>query len=304
VFVTGYATGTDFETDYVTMAYDAASGSPLWQRRYDGPVHREDDAHVIAVSPNGSTVFVSGDSDGPTAFDMATVAYDAATGSPIWLARETGVPDSATVPAGMTVSPDGSKVFITATSGATFVGEDFITVAYDAASGSRIWFERYDGPPGDSDAATDLAVSPDGSKVFVTGSSYGVHRSDFATLAYDAATGEGLWIARYNDPANGYDDPFSMAVSPDGFRVFVAGKVSRDKSSFVMATVAYDAESGSIVWARRYHDFAHISNNAYSVSAAPDGSNVYVSGYTYLLDGRIRHTSPSLTILRRARSPG
>ena len=51
--------------------------------------------------------------------------------------------------------------------------------------------------------------------MFVTGSSQGVGSgSDYATVAYSAATGTRLWVRRYNGPANGNDGASSVRVSP------------------------------------------------------------------------------------------
>jgi hypothetical protein len=46
-----------------------------------------------------------------------------------------------------------------------------------------------------------VAASRDGTKVFVTGSSYTrATATDYATVAYDAVTGTRLWAKRYNNP--------------------------------------------------------------------------------------------------------
>src|SRR5437879_2104321 len=37
VFVTGQSTGSSFNIDYATIAYDASTGAKLWVKRYDGP---------------------------------------------------------------------------------------------------------------------------------------------------------------------------------------------------------------------------------------------------------------------------
>jgi DNA-binding beta-propeller fold protein YncE len=42
-----------------------------------------------------------------------------------------------------------------------------------AAGGSQLWLARYDGPGHGSDEAQSVAVSPDGTKVYVTGTSQG-----------------------------------------------------------------------------------------------------------------------------------
>jgi hypothetical protein len=83
------------------------------------------------------------------------------------------------------------------------------------------------------------AATTDGSKVFVTGSSYGSTSNDYATVAYDASTGTGLWVRRYNGPRNGNDDASALGASPDGSAVFVTGEIIGSTSSFDYATIAY-----------------------------------------------------------------
>lgn len=69
--------GTDY--DYATVAYDAVTGAELWVARFDGPASGDDRATALGVSPDGSTVYVAGTSEGDgTSYDIATVAYDAA----------------------------------------------------------------------------------------------------------------------------------------------------------------------------------------------------------------------------------
>ena len=70
--------GATSDYDYATLAYDSASGASLWTRRYDGPASLRDDAVALAVSPDGSRVFVTGSSaTSANDDDYATVAYSA-----------------------------------------------------------------------------------------------------------------------------------------------------------------------------------------------------------------------------------
>ena len=62
---------------------------------------------------------------------------------------------------------------------------DYTTVAYEGSAGTVLWTRRYDGPANEGDYAYAVAVSPDGSKVAVTGGSFGSGTSyDFVTVAY------------------------------------------------------------------------------------------------------------------------
>src|SRR5204863_9772161 len=89
---------------------------------------------------------------------------------------------------------------------------------------AQVWASRYNGPANGNDVANAMSVSPDGARVFVTGSSAGpTGSSDYATVAYDVATGAPLWRARYNGPGNNADIAKAIAVSPGGSAVFVTG---------------------------------------------------------------------------------
>ncbi len=240
VFVTGSSRGTRSGEDYATAAYSAATGARLWVKRYNGPGNGADRAFSVAVSPGGSTVFVTGSSDGTTSGrDYATVAYSAATGAQLWARRYNGPANRDDGAASVAVSPGRGKVFVTGQSTGATSREDYATVAYSAATGARLWTRRYNGPGNSFDGAAFLAVGPGGNTVFVTGESIGATSGpDYATIAYGSATGARLWARRYNGP-NGSDVAHSVAVSPTGGTVFVTGDSFGVTSGWDYATVAY-----------------------------------------------------------------
>jgi hypothetical protein len=226
---------------YATIAYNPATGATLWTRHYYGLGIADGSnlAVAVAASPTGGAAFVTGTSTGAgQGSDYATIAYDASTGATLWKRRYNGLDRDAAE----AVSPDGTAVFVTgASAGAPGSGrEDYATVGYNAVTGATLWERRYDGPAGDN-AAKAVAVSPDGSTVYVTGESKGPGTGmDYATVAYNAATGAQRWASRYNDPGNLDDDPAAVAVSPATGNVFVTGNITSELSeTSAMATVAY-----------------------------------------------------------------
>ena len=278
IFVTGRSLGSGTRDDYATVAYDAGTGAQLWANRYDGDGNNIDEARALGVTSDGAKVFVTGRSRGPGGgYDYATVGYDGATGDQLWVSRYHGPGFHKDDALALGVSPDGTKVFVTGWSAGSNATEDYATVAYDAATGTELWVARYDGPGHSTDEAWALAVSPDGSKVLVTGRSVGTGL-DYATVAYDSATGAQLWATRYNGPAGSYDDARALAVSADGSRLFVTGSSGASGGGDDYATVAYDAGTGAQLWARRYDSQGNDYDEASALGLSADGSAVYVTG--------------------------
>src|SRR5712691_9108393 len=245
----------------------------------------------MAVSPGGGRVFVTGESSsgratgGHSETDSETVAYSAATGRQLWVSRYHG-PGNGSAPTAVAVSRGGRRVFVTGIASGWGTGPDYATVAYSAATGRRLWVSHYDGPaigPGnDYDGASAVAVSPGGATVFVTGTSTGrrTGQSDYATVAYGAATGRQLWARRYNGPANRLDGAPAVAVSPAGGRVFVTGTSDGRATKSDYATVTYGAATGRQLWARRYNGPANGFDGASAVAVSPGGATVFVTGYS------------------------
>lgn len=299
VVVTGWSYGGGAtQGDYATVAYNASSGARLWVSRYNGPTNGEDAATAVALSHDGSTVFVTGESQGTTGQSQgtigknyATVAYAARTGAELWVARFAGTGSRSSdtiqgfVSPSLGVTPDGSEVFITGGKAVAGGILNYATVAYDASTGEKLWARGYNGPGNGDDVAHSVVVSPDGSRVFVTGQSTGAgtHRYafenlDYLTIAYDSSTGAELWLKRYNGPKGGEDAAYALAVSPDGSRVFITGAskgIGTGPTDY--GTVAY-TDAGAELWVGRYDDPAHRVDVALAIAVSPDGSKVFVVG--------------------------
>jgi WD40 repeat protein len=281
VFVTGFSVGDSTGTDYATVAYDASTGAMLWAKRYDGGQGGDrDQPAAIAVDPGGSRVFVTGFSNAtPDVPEWATIAYDASTGARLWVRRFDGPDDLGDDARAIDVSPDGATVFVAGV--ASVAGSsDSQTLAYRASDGSRIWSRRYNGPGDGLDGVAAIAASPDGSAVFVTGTSDGAATfADYATVAYAASDGATLWTKRHNDSIDGDDFARAVGVSPDGALVFVTGSTAAVTRNDNYTTIAYAADTGTKIWQKSYNGPPDSIDRAYAIAVSTDG--VYVTGYSH-----------------------
>ncbi|HEX6934716.1 MAG TPA: PQQ-binding-like beta-propeller repeat protein [Streptosporangiaceae bacterium] len=276
VFVTG-----ESNSGYATIAYQASTGARLWVQRYHGATNWTDTAAAIAVSPTGNAVYVTGTSVGKTPGDYATIAYNARTGARLWVKRYNGPGNSYDTAFAIAVSPNAKTVIVTGGNGGILTDTDYVTIAYSAATGARVWLKRYDGPAGLDDAGISLAVNKAGTTVFVTGTSWSAQTAyDIATIAYRLSDGAQLWLKRYNGPGNGDDTGLSVAVSPSGTSVFVGGESIGATSADDYVTIAYNAATGARQWVTRYNGTGNARDQAHGLAVNPVGTTVYITGHS------------------------
>lgn len=270
---------------------------PAWMAVYDHPtgggdVLGDDHATAVALSPDGSRLFVVGTStDRDTGKDIAVVAVDAATGTQLWVARHHAPSDGGEVPMDIAVAPDGARVFVAGVEDFVLAGPDgpgdgrFVTLAYDASTGERLWAATLEGSGPGSSVAFAVEPAPDGSRVYVSGPRAGPDGSlELSTIAYEAGTGEEAWRAsRPGVGAEGLDAlRTELAVSPDGSRVYVAGSegltpVSRPADYLVVAYEVGDPRRlGDQVWAVG-HD-AGGQGVVRDLAVSPDGRSLFLAG--------------------------
>lgn len=76
------------------------------------------------------------------------------------------------------VSPDSSIVIVTGSSYSSATTLGWVTIAYRASTGAKLWRKRHDGPASDD---VPSALDASASAVFVTGSSRDPSSAEFET---------------------------------------------------------------------------------------------------------------------------
>jgi DNA-binding beta-propeller fold protein YncE len=275
----------DQSLSWRTIAYNAASGAERWTAVFDGGKKSWDWPGAMAVSPDGSTVYVAGTAGNDLYIDgdYAIVAYDTAEGDVRWETvydHNTGGIEEVH---GIELSPDGTRVYVTGENG-TEHAPDYVTIAVDTDSGDVAWAREYKVKENGLDLGVSVAVGEalgDGARhvVYVTGASTAA-TMDHATIAYDH-DGEQLWVTRHQGPL-GEDNGLYNALSPDGSTLYVTGDITIAALAtgwdYDWRTYAIDTATGAIGWSKDYTGVKPGLDRPMAIALAPDGSKLYVSG--------------------------
>jgi putative pyrroloquinoline-quinone binding quinoprotein len=155
---------------------------------------------------------------------------------------------------GLAVSPDGTTVYETCSGRVSGKGSYIAVIAYDAATGQQRWLRLYDRVKPAGAALGAVAVSPDGTTVYVAGQAGALLPSSYSllVLAY-RATGTLKWATRYGNRYTGgayaggaFGGP--IVLGPGGNDLYVAGTVSSKYGHYVAATFAFGAATGRCLW--------------------------------------------------------
>ncbi len=230
VYVTGSSQDQYYNDNYTTIKYDSL-GTQLWVASYDNGFN---DSAVDLVVDNLGSLYVTGISANGTANDYASVKYDAANGSQLWVSRyDNGDEDQAI---GLTVN-DAGDIYVTGSSKNSSGKFDYATIKYDKNTGTVIWFSRYDN--GEIDTAKDLAIDDTGNIYIFGTSKASAGNQDYATIKYSSQTGDEIWVVRHD---SGFIDT-AIALSVDTNSFYVTG-FRAGNNNIDYATIKYTQSTG------------------------------------------------------------
>jgi len=144
---------------------------------------------------------------------------------------------------------------------------------------------KYNGPGGDWDGASALAVDDSGN-VYITGSSEGIGTGhDYTTIKYDN-DGNEVWVAGHSEPGDVDDEAYAIALDGSG-NVYVTGIANwYDRTSGDYVTIKYGSDSNEPVWVARYNGAGDLQDIALDM-ALDDSGNIYVTGISDYIRGTI-----------------
>ncbi len=280
--------GSSVGFDYIVLKFNSTTGASMWGTegagyprpfRYNGPGNGDDILADIKLPPAGEgggtppdpvRVLMTGTSYGGTATknDWATLSISNSDpfnlNDPAWLRRTTlpGNEVATSIDAKYNTTPNPPVIvnaFVTGYSD-TGVGatNDYRTTSYDPNLG-EVWTATYNGPGNKHDMANKVLYDRFVDTLFVSGDSWGVQSGyDIATIAYDPATGQSLWIPRYPpfgaarfNPANKEDRMLDLIADKNG-NSYVVGK-SFTVATFDLVAVSYTLD-GAVRWLERDYD--------------------------------------------------
>jgi 6-phosphogluconolactonase (cycloisomerase 2 family) len=229
-------------------------------------------AKSVAVSPDGNHVYVVGYFDGA----VAVFCRDGATGELTFVeVKRADDPDVFYMlgASSVTVSPDGAHVYV-----AAYVNRAVVTFSRNPATGALNWESMALEGAGEVDGlegVRSVAVSPDGLHVYAGGST----DDAVAVFSRDGSTGKLTFVEVYKDTdpdVDGLDKVESVAVSPDGDNVYVAGH-----DDDAVAVFSRNGSTGELTFMEVHKETdpgVDGLNGAHSVAVSADGSHVYVIG--------------------------
>ncbi|MGH2677448.1 MAG: lactonase family protein, partial [Actinomycetota bacterium] len=256
---------------------------------------------TVAISPDGTSVYVasSGAADAIVHFTRAadgTLAFESCIAENGNAGCDNPPTDSLDGANAVTVSLDGTSVYA-----ASFT-DNSITHLIRAPDGSLTFggcvanFGQSGcvNPPQDPlSLASQVAVSPDGTSVYVT--SFGDHsithftRAATGALSFVRCIADGGLSGCEDPPLDSLNSARQVAVSPEGSSVYVAGNGDNAVTSFVRAP------DGSLTFQGCISDAGQAGcvdppidalGNAFTVAISPSGTSLYVGALT---DNAVNH---------------
>lgn len=240
---------------YQVSARNKQTGALVW--RYTSPPADLASTPKLISSPDGTRLYLIGASQGQQGSftDVLVVCLDAQSGGPVWVQQfdPTGQQefwDHDDV-AAAALSADGSGLFLVgiSTANAQFQSA-YLCVRLDALTGQVQWHNQVLRPGIQNLYPRDLALAPDGSRLYVVGmevlSPMFPSLRGLTVLGLEAASGQ---VVFEQGLESGFDlDATDLRIDADGSKGYALGWLANDSWNQEVRFTAFDGQSGARLW--------------------------------------------------------
>lgn len=139
--------------------------------------------------------------------------------------------------------------------------------------------------PSNGGEASSVAVDPSGQTVFVAGHT-DLRPFSFLVAAYDTATGVRAWRQTYPCSTVAKQQCFdaTLALSPDGSTVFLAGEIGTGPGSVDWIVMALDPTTAVQRWTTRMPGQTYAAGASLNIVVSPVGDRLFLAGSTASTD--------------------
>lgn len=216
------------------------NGDTIWTRKFDnGTWNLLVDMQIDYLN----NIYLLGYTNG----NILLTKYDL-DGNLLWSREFNGTTNKNDYPYAMAIDKE-NNIIITGDTQDNSWYYDCVTIKY-SSSGALLWERYFNGSANRNDNANDLAVD-DSLNIYVVGSSYSLDKDDDIIIIKYSATGEQLWINRYDN--NGYNDNGKNIVIDLSGDIVITGKGSESGySDYDIVTIKYD-KAGLKKWEKIFY---------------------------------------------------
>jgi outer membrane protein assembly factor BamB len=272
--VTGYA-WNGLTSDIKAIKYAAATGATLWARAIPGLPGGNAFGIALAVDASGNAI-IGGSVYNGTNDDMITVKLDSATGTPVWQKTFTGTANKNEYVFALALDSSGN-VIVTGESQNNLGNYDWLTIKYDATSGTLLWQATYAGSGAADDVPYSIAVDSAGNAVVVGSTNNGANL-DMKIIKYSGSNGAVLWQNTLAGAGNRDDIAYSVALD-SADNALVAG-FSFNGTNNQWNAVKYRAQDGLVLWQQTFPLPGSGSNVSPAIAVDSTG-NAIVAGRVF-----------------------
>ncbi len=259
--------------DFATVKY-RSDGDTAWARYCDW-LGLDDAAEAVAIGTQCEVLITGTCADSNPGGSYLTVRYDE-TGGESWTAYYDGPEHGADWASDIAVDGSGNVLVTGMGDNGYGTSPDYLTIRYNSA-GETTWVRRHNGTSNGWDEALAVAVDMSGN-AYVTGYARNSGTgNDCVTIKY-SPTGEAVWVAEYNSPANSSDGGLALVLDSSGY-AYVAGVSYRGAPIQADGLLIKYGSDGETLWVRRYSSPA-TDDEQFTACAVDRAGSIYVAGST------------------------